>query len=129
MKKFVALDHIKDFNLIKKSLDTPFTKAELQTQLKKAGIPANTVFFATLVKYKVLKRISRSHYIFSNNDPIYFKLLENAYKDYSQRLNKYMDTYRENKAKKSQEVQDAVQLLKSLGYEIYALVGELYSKL
>lgn len=129
MKKFVALDHIKDFNLIKKSLDTPFTKAELQTQLKKAGIPANTVFFATLVKYKVLKRISRSHYIFSNNDPIYFKLLENAYKDYSQRLNKYMDTYRENKAKKSQEVQDAVQLLKSLGYEIYAPVGELYSKL
>ena len=129
MKKFVAIDHIKDFNLIKKSLDTPFTKAELQTQLKKAGIPANTVFFATLVKYKVLKRISRSHYIFSNNDPIYFKLLENAYKDYSQRLNKYMDTYRENKAKKSQEVQDAVQLLKSLGYEIYAPVGELYSKL
>lgn len=129
MKKFVALDHIKDFNLIKKSLDTPFTKAELQIQLKKAGIPANTVFFATLVKYKVLKRISRSHYIFSNNDPIYFKLLENAYKDYSQRLNKYMDTYRENKAKKSQEVQDAISLLKSLGYEIYAPVGELYSKL
>lgn len=129
MKKFVALDHIKDFNLIKKSLDTPFTKAELQTQLKKAGIPANTVFFATLVKYKVLKRISRSHYIFSNNDPIYFKLLENAYNDYSKRLNKYMDTYRENKAKKSQEVQDAISLLKSLGYEIYAPVGELYSKL
>lgn len=129
MKKFVALEHIKDFNLIKKSLDTPFTKAELQTQLKKAGIPANTVFFATLVKYKVLKRISRSHYIFSNNDPIYFKLLENAYKDYSQRLNKYMDTYRENKAKKSQEVQNAIKLLKSLGYEIYAPVGELYSKL
>lgn len=129
MKKFVAIDHIKDFNLIKKSLNTPFTKAELQTQLKKAGIPANTVFFTTLVKYRVLKRISRSQYIFSNNDPIYFKLLENAYKDYSDRLNKYMDTYRENKAKKSQEVQDAVQLLKSLGYEIYAPVGELYSKL
>ena len=129
MKKFVALDHIKDFNLIKKSLNTPFTKAELQTQLKKVGIPANAVFFATLVKYKVLKRISRSQFIFSNNDPIYFKLLENAYKDYSGRLNKYMDTYRENKAKKSQEVQDAIQLLKNLGYEIYAPEGELYSKL
>ena len=72
-KKFMAIDHIAELNRIKKELNKPFTRGVLQKELKKAGIPSNPVFFACLSKYKIIKRVSRAEFVFSNNNPIYYK--------------------------------------------------------
>ena len=75
----MAIDHIAELNRIKKKFNKPFTRDVLQKELKKAGIPSNPVFFACLSKYKIIKRVSRAEFVFSNNNPVYYKLLETVY--------------------------------------------------
>ena len=128
-KKFMAIDHIAELNRIKKELNKPFTRGVLQKELKKAGIPSNPVFFACLSKYKIIKRVSRAEFVFSNNNPIYYKLLETVYIDYANRLDKYAKKYAETRASKTQKVEEAIQLLKSMGYQIFAPVKDLYALL
>ena len=129
---FVALDHIKDFNELKAALQgKPFTKDTFRNELKKINIPCNNMFWVGFIKLRIIKRISREQFVFCDNKPVHFKLLESIYLDYCNRLAGYMRNSEVKKAKEEQESQiaAAVRLLKGLGFQIYAPVEDLYSKL
>ena len=129
---FVALDHIKDFNELKAALKgKPFTKDMFRNELKKINIPCNNMFWVGFIKLRIIKRISREQFVFCDNKPVHFKLLESIYLDYCNRLAGYMRNSEVKKAKEEQESQiaAAVRLLKGLGFQIYAPVEDLYSKL
>ena len=129
---FVALDHIKDFNELKAALQgKPFTKDMFRNELKKINIPCNNMFWVGFIKLRIIKRISREQFVFCNDKPVHFKLLESIYLDYCNRLAGYMRNSEVKKAKEEQESQiaAAVRLLKGLGFQIYAPVEDLYSKL
>ena len=131
-KPFVAIDHIKDFNEFKAAFqEKAFTKNKFRNELKKIGMPCNDVFWASFIRLKVVKRISRTYFVFSDNKPTHFKLLETIYLDYSNRLARYIRNSKVNRAKQEQEtkIAEAVKFLKSFGFQIYAPVEDLYSKL
>ena len=129
---FVALDHIKDFNELKSSLQgKPFTKDTFKEELKKIGIPHNNMFWVGFIKLRIIKRISREQFVFCDDKPVHFKLLESIYLDYCNRLTGYIRNSEVKKAREEQETQiaEAVRFLKGLGFQIYAPVEDLYSKL
>ena len=128
----MALDHIKDFNELKAALQgKPFTKDTFRNELKKINIPCNNMFWVGFIKLRIIKRVSREQFVFCDNKPVHFKLLESIYLDYCNRLAGYMRNSEVKKAKEEQESQiaAAVRLLKGLGFQIYAPVEDLYSKL
>ena len=129
---FVALDHIKDFNELKVALQgKPFTRDTFRNELKKINIPCNNMFWVGFIKLRIIKRISREQFVFCDDKPVHFKLLESIYLDYCNRLAGYVRNSEVKKAKEEQESQiaAAVRLLKGLGFQIYAPVEDLYSKL
>ena len=129
---FVALDHIKDFNELKAALQgKPFTKDMFRNELKKINIPCNNMFWVGFLKLKVIKRISKEQFAIVDNKPVHFKLLESIYLDYCDRLTGYIRNSEVRKAREEQEAQiaEAVRFLKGLGFQIYAPVEDLYSKL
>ena len=129
---FVALDHIKDFNELKAALKgKPFTKDMFRNELKKINIPCNNMFWVGFIKLRIIKRISRERFVFCDDKPVHFKLLESIYLDYCNRLAGYVRNSEVKKAREEQESQiaAAVRLLKGLGFQIYAPVEDLYSKL
>ena len=129
---FVALDHIKDFNELKVTLQgKPFTRDMFRNELKKINIPCNNMFWVGFIKLRIVKRISREQFVFCDDKPVHFKLLENIYLDYCNRLARYVRNSEVKKAREEQESQvaAAVRLLKGLGFQIYAPVEDLYSKL
>ena len=129
---FVALDHIKDFNELKVTLQgKPFTKDTFRNELKKINIPCNNMFWVGFIKLRIIKRISREQFVFCDDKPVHFKLLESIYLDYCNRLAGYVRNSEVKKAREEQESQvaAAVRLLKGLGFQIYAPVEDLYSKL
>lgn len=129
---FVALDHIKDFNELKVALQgKPFTRDMFRNELKKINIPCNNMFWVGFIKLRIIKRISREQFVFCDDKPVHFKLLESIYLDYCNRLAGYVRNSEVKKAKEEQESQvaAAVRLLKGLGFQIYAPVEDLYSKL
>ena len=95
------------------------------------ALSINDVFWASFIRLKVVKRISRTYFVFSDNKPTHFKLLETIYLDYSNRLARYIRNSKVNRAKQEQEtkIAEAVKFLKSFGFQIYAPVEDLYSKL
>ena len=129
---FVALDHIKDFNELKVALQgKPFTRDMFRNELKKINIPCNNMFWVGFIKLRIIKRISREQFVFCDDKPVHFKLLESIYLDYCNRLAGYIRNSEVKKAREEQESQiaAAVRLLKGLGFQIYAPVEDLYSKL
>ena len=129
---FVALDHIKDFNKLKAALQgKPFTKSLFKNELKRINIPCNNIFWTGFIKLRVIKRISREQFAFVDDKPVHFKLLENIYLEYSNRLAEYTRNSEVKKTREAQEAQiaEAVRFLKGLGFQIYAPVENLYSKL
>ena len=129
---FVALDHIKDFNELKAALqEKPFTKDMFRNELKKINIPCNNMFWVGFIKLRIIKMISREQFVFCNDKPVHFKLLESIYLDYCNRLAGYVRNSEVKKAREEQESQiaAAVRLLKGLGFQIYAPIEDLYSKL
>ena len=129
---FIAIQHIKDFNELKTELgNKPFTKETFRSELKKRNIVSNNVFWFSLIRFNLIKKVSRDHFAFMNNKPIHFTLLENVYLDYFNKVNGYNNAWKEKKEKKTQETQvtAAIKFLSSLGFHIYAPVGDLYSKL
>ena len=129
---FVALDHIKDFNELKVALQgKPFTRDMFRNELKKINIPCNNMFWVGFIKLRIIKRISREQFVFCDDKPVHFKLLESIYLDYCNRLAGYVRNSEVRKAKEEQDTQvaEAVKLLKGLGFQIYAPVEDLYSKL
>lgn len=129
---FVALDHIKDFNELKTTLlGKPFTKDVFRNELRKISIPCNDMFWVGFIKLRIIKRVSKEQFVFVDDKPVHFKLLENIYLDYCNRLARYVHNSKVRKSKEEQETQiaEAVRFLKSLGFQIYTPVEDLYSKL
>lgn len=129
---FVALDHIKNFNELKAALQgKPFTKSLFRNELKKISIPCNNIFWSGFIRLRIIKRISKEQFMFVDNKPVHFKLLENIYLDYCNRLAGYIRNSEVRKVREEQEAQiaEAVRFLKGLGFQIYAPVEDLYSKL
>lgn len=129
---FVALDQIKDFNELKTTLlGKPFTKDVFRNELRKISIPCNDMFWVGFIKLRIIKRVSKEQFVFVDDKPVHFKLLENIYLDYCDRLARYVRNSKVRKSKEEQETQiaEAVRFLKSLGFQIYAPVEDLYSKL
>lgn len=129
---FVALDHIKEFNELKTALqEKPFTKNLFKNELKKISIPCSNTFWAGFIKFRIIKRVSKEQFTFVDDKPVHFKLLENIYLDYCNRLAGYIRNSKVKKAREEQEAQiaEAVRFLKGLGFQIYAPVEDLYSKL
>lgn len=134
---FKAIEHIKGLNALRVFFCTEngptFTEKELREGLKEHGIPSNPVFFSKLKEFGIIDRIHEDVYIFSDPDkPIHYKVLQNVYASYHEKVKQYQKTIKENKSlRRSQEeieIKEAVKLLKSKGFEIYAPVGTLYSK-
>ena len=102
-----------------------------RNELKKINIPCNDMFWVGFIKLRIIKRISREQFVFCDDKPVHFKLLESIYLDYCNRLAGYIRNSEVKKAREEQESQiaAAVRLLKGLGFQIYAPVEDLYSKL
>lgn len=131
-KPFVAIEHIKDFNELKAELKgKPFTKESFRDELKKRHIINNSIFWFSLVRFNLVKRVSREHFVFTNDKPIHFTLLDTVYMDYSNKLAKYNRTCEKKKAEeiKKAQISEAIKFLKNLGFHVYAPIGDLYSKL
>lgn len=131
-KPFIAIEHIGDFNRLKRSLfGQTFTREFLKNELKNIGIIYNDWFINNFIKYNLIKEVSRFEFVFTDEKPTHYELLEKAYIDYASAVNKYVTNTIERRKKEEIEnkIKESVSFLKSLGYELYAPVGDLYSKL
>lgn len=130
---FKAKDHIKALNNLRLQYNGTFTDKEFKDSLKKSNIPSNSLFFSELRKYGVINKIHKNIYAFVNpKKPIYYLALQEIYTSYYKRVNEYRETYRKNKLYKetvtNKKIKEAVDFLKSKGFEIYAPVRTLFSK-
>lgn len=132
-RSFKAKDHIKAFNTLRLQYGKTFTEEEFRESLKRNNIPSNPIFFAELKRSGVINRIHENIYAFMNpNKPIHYMELQEMYISYQKKVDEYKETCRRNKLRKEEEengkVKEAINLLKSRGFEIYAPVGTLFSK-
>lgn len=125
-----------DLNLVKSiltALGAPFSETELRSKLKERGLPHNNVFVSELKSFKILHSVDKGLVEFSTKGPIYYKTLQAIYSSYRKRMNEYGKRYRDRKKiedqRKSTVIESAIKLLKENGYEVYAPVGNLYSKI
>ncbi len=130
---FNAKEHIAAFNKIRrKCAGKPIKKDLLTKLLKENKILSNREFCSELVKEGVLM-CKGDEYTFVNPDsPIHYNLLNSIYVKYYNRIRSYSKTATlrktQRKAIKDKRVQESIKLLKEYGYEIYAPVGSLFTK-
>lgn len=133
---FNALNHIKALNAFKNSMVSSgesATKEEFCSIFKSCGIPSNYNFWLEFKNSGLLVKVSKDSYLWESPKPIHHKTLQSIYDRYSKRMNSYNISYRERQKTivdlNNSKISDAIKLLKSKGYEIYAPYGELYKKL
>lgn len=135
--RFNAISHIKEFNLFR--LETGKTKESfsittLREGLKSCGLPLNSVFITELRKSGLLTKVSKEGYVWKSPDsPVHFKVLQTIYSNYHNRVSVYNST-RVEKTKlsdksKREQINKAIELLKSEGYEIFMPLTNIYTKL
>lgn len=113
-----------------------FTKEQILNMFKENRIPSNKNFWGIFYKSGIIKKVSKNQYVFTSDKPIYYGHLESIYNRYNSLLKKY-------KAKKPVEAEKvelietpekeleaakafAIDLLKELGYKIFAPIGVVY---
>lgn len=120
-----------------------FSKDEFLKGLKDIGMPSNAHFWAAILscelpeqKCKLLTRVRKDAYVFAKpKDPIFWGDLQVIYNSYKRTVNKYSQTQKEKKtcAEKDEQlslqIREAIDLLKSHGFEILAPVATLYAKM
>ena len=134
---FSAIDHISALNEFRKysigSGDIPLTESDVRDVFKRCGIPSNSLFFSEFKKSGLLVKVERDLYVWKNQRPIHYQVLQNIYERYQKRLYKYRTTYYHRRvcSKKllSKEIKNAINLLKENGFEVVIPCGELYKKL
>lgn len=95
---FIARDHIEVINIFRISKNGElFTKKELQIILKNGRIPSNEFFISILCKSSIIIQVEQDQLKFTSEQPIYYKMLEQIYKDYQKKLNAYNRAYRKKK--------------------------------
>ena len=93
-RAFCAIEHIKAINTFRITLNgNSFTKSELKQVLKDSKIPSNEVFINHLRK-SILTTVGKDRFNFvAPRIPIYYKVLDNIYKQYYATIDKYCQTY------------------------------------
>lgn len=152
-RHFNAKDVVPMLNMLKNTLvseNKPFTKDQFLQGLKSCGIPSAPEFWSavrncecTEYKGKLLTEIRKGLFVFTNEKkPICFSDLRQIYNMYRSKVNAYQKAWEENKKLKaaaqekeqeknapSDEIQAAIDLLKSHGFEVLAPVAMLYAKM
>jgi hypothetical protein len=137
-KDFKPEEHIADLNNLKRNLmclNRPFSRSLFISGLKGIGLPDNDVFWMAVKRSGIVQQLSRGCYIFKNDKPIHISVLAKIHKDYRKIVCDYSKTYREKHSSKEVEKpveahvqlepvhelteENAVKLLKELGYIIY----------
>ena len=127
-----------------------FSKDEFLKGLKEIGIPSNEHFWRILLKSvlptqkcKLLTKVRKDGFVFTKpKEPIYHGDLQALYDAYSKTIKKYQQACKEKKQQtvsapdKEQEanelpvqIREAIDLLKSNGFEVLAPVAILYTKM
>ena len=133
-----AKDILQGLNEFKKALakQASFTKDELIKGFKEIGLPSNIHFWSTVLgfelpiqKCKLITRVRKNTYVFTKpKEPISWIDLEQLHNAYRQLCRKYSSNYYKKKkaetpsqvvTKNDSQIQEAIKLLKSHGYEIF----------
>lgn len=140
---FDAEERNKAINKFRIAMDgKPFTKEQILTIFKENKIPSNSTFWSVFRKSGVIKEVSKGQFVFASDKPVFYKVLEKIYYQYSSLLKKYQ-TPKQSTKSKSEEAEDtisseeelaaieafAVDFLKEMGYKILAPVGIVYQSI
>lgn len=134
---FIAIDHITSLNEFKKysiqSGNLPLTEKDFRTAFKSCGIISNTLFFLEFKNSGLLVKVEGNMWTWKNTSPIHYKTLQDIYSRYQTKANNYSNVHyikkKREKILKSKEIEEAVNLLKKNGFEIFAPYNESYKKL
>lgn len=137
LNAFRAIEHIKQLNMLKKDMvraGVPVSSEDFRAAFKTCGIPSNAMFWVEFRNSGLLTRVEGHLFVWTSEvSPIHHQQLQSIYNSYQRKINAVRDRYLEKKARqellKSKEIEDAVNLLKENGFEIFAPKGNLYQKL
>lgn len=79
MKRFIAKDHIKEFNKLLSNNES-ISEKRLKKKLKEIGLPCSINFLIILKKYQIIKK--NGEYYLLTSRIIHYTTLNNLYKDY-----------------------------------------------
>ena len=134
---FVALNHIVPLNEFRANSiehgDLPLSEEDFRNAFKVCGIPSNALFFLEFKNSGLLVRVEGDRYTWKNDRPIHHLVLRNIYVKYQRKVNAYASARYSRKKReevlKSKEIEEAIDLLKKNGFEIFAPHQGLYKKL
>lgn len=134
---FVAINHIATLNEFRKhsiqSGDLPLSEEDFRNTFKACGIPSNPLFFSEFRSSGLLVRVEGNMWAWKNKLPIHHQTLQDIYVRYQKKANGYANARYARKKReevlKSKEIEEAVNLLKSNGFEVFAPHKGLYKKL
>ena len=137
LNAFRAIEHIKQLNMLKKDMvhaGVPVSSEDFRAAFKTCGIPSNAMFWVEFRNSGLLTRVEGHLFVWTSEvSPIHHQQLQSIYNTYQRKVNRNYNAYREKKKRqeflKSKEIEDAVNLLKDNGFEIFAPKGNLYQKL
>lgn len=118
---------IKPLNNIKRALllrEGPFSRESMVLSLKNCGLPTNSVFWR-IFKSSILQEVSKGQFMFIDTNPIFVGVLNKIKSDYNRIIQQYTKGKKSEEVRviepehKVDEVQDAINLLKSKGYLVY----------
>lgn len=125
-KRFNAKECIESFNALRRSLNS-FTSMTIRHEFKNHHIPSNHIFWDILRKSDLINKLDFDLYQFTNpTTPIHYLKLECIYKEYKDKVNTYNVRCKTKKEEESNSnkvaIQEAIQLLKANGFEIFKRV-------
>lgn len=133
---FLAMAHIMELNEFKRKLlrdKAPVTAETFRNGLKECGIPSNILFWTEFKKSGIITEVEGNMYVWKTRFPIHHLTLQAIYKRYQSKVNAYNKVRVEKEKDKKKEVRkqlrEAIDLLKSHGFEIFAPNKDLYKKL
>lgn len=106
-------------NEVKRNIkDRVIDLSELAEIFNKNGIPAYNTFLYKFAK-RCMNKTERGKYIFRNDDPIYYKIVEGIYSEVSK------SQYKKEVPEIVDKEQESIDYLKSLGYRVFKVVQTL----
>lgn len=122
MRKFSAIAHIKDLNELKTNMANSFLNSEeFRLKLKSCGLPSNVLFWTFFKSSGIIRRIGNNSYVWVDESPIHYTVLQAIYREYQKKVNHYAKT-RQEKVKRCEDstrIKKAISLLKEYGYKIW----------
>ena len=114
MRKFSAVAHIKDLNELKTNMANGFLNSEeFRLKLKSCGLPSNVLFWTFFKSSGIIRRIGNNSYVWVDESPIHYTVLQSIYREYQKKVNHYAKT-RQEKVKRCEDstrIKKAISLL------------------